>query len=442
VKRLLPVVAIALIWAAPAHAISKQSGVRTMLDGTKIAYDLYEPDGTPPAAGWPGVLLLHGLGGSKDQLAPEAQVFAAHGYAALAYSARGEGTSTGDLELAGPNETGDERAMTAFLTGLPEVSDQVGAWGVSYGGGQIWNGLADRIPFKAAAIVATWTDLYSALWPQNVARSGIVAGFAHAVVDRSPLVAANATNAIQSQNMPSLKALADARSAYSQLSSIQTPVYMFQGRVDYAFDVTQALNGFLRIRGPKHLYIGQFGHPPSTFTTPDMAYVESQSLAWFDHFLKGAPNGVDKTKPLTLAAATGSRRVSYDGVPKTKIVTVGFRGTTAVRTGPVFRGPLETFGVSILKVQVQRLAQYPRLVAVVFAGNRVITHGAVVPHKGLNSIRLANYVQYLPRGTRLRVQFGPDGGADVAYLGFGDSGSITLGAADLELQALTKPVSG
>jgi ABC-2 type transport system ATP-binding protein len=442
VKRLVLVVALALLWAAPAQAISKQSGTRTMADGTQIAYDLYEPDGMPPAGGWPGVVLLHGLGGSKEQVAPEAEIFAAHGYAALAYSARGQGTSTGSLELAGPNETSDERAMTAFLTGLPEVSDRtVGAWGVSYGGGQIWNGLAAGIPFKAAAVVATWTDLYSALWPQNVARSGIVAGFARAVVDRSPLVAANATDAIQSRNMPAIKALVDARSAYSKLSSITAPVYMFQGRVDYAFDVTQALNGFLRVRGPKHLYIGQFGHPPSTFTTPDLAYVESQSLAWFDHFLKGAPNGIDRTKPLTLAAAVGSRRVSYAGVPKTKVVTVGFRGTTAVRTGPTFRAPLETFGVSILRVQVRKLSHYPRLVAVLFAGNRVVTHGAVVPHTGLDTIRLANYVQYLPRGTRLRLQLGPDGGADIAYLGFGDSGSIALGPAVLSLQALTKPVS-
>jgi hypothetical protein len=108
----------------------------------------------------------------------------------------------------------------------------------------------------------------------------------------------------------------------------------------------------------------------------------------------------------------------------------------------VFRTPLETFGVSLLKVQVRKVSQYPRLVAVVFAGNRVISHGAIVPKVGLQSIRLANYVQYLPKGTRLRVQFGPQGGADLAYLGFGDAGSISLGAAFLSLQTLTKPVSG
>ncbi len=123
--------------------------------------------------------MLHGLGGSKDEVAPVAQILAAHGYAALAYSDRGSGTSTGDLELAGPNEISDERAMESFFAGLPQVSDtQIGAWGISYGGGQVWNGLVAGIPYKAAEVVETWTDLYTALWPGDIARSGIVAGFA------------------------------------------------------------------------------------------------------------------------------------------------------------------------------------------------------------------------------------------------------------------------
>ena len=437
-------VAIAFfLWAAPAQAISKQSGFQTMADGTQLAYDLYEPDGVAPAGGWPGVMLMHGLGGSKDDMAAMGQVLASQGYAALAYSARGEGTSTGDLTLAGPDEISDERAMEQWFAGLPEVSDtQIGAWGVSYGGGQIWNGLAAGIPFKAVCVVATWTDLYSALWPQNVARSGIVAGFAATVAARSPLIQQYETDAVQSLDMPAIQALVAPRSAYKALPTITAPVYMFQGRVDYAFDVTQAENGYLRVKGPKKLYIGRFGHPPSTFTTPDMAYVQSQSLAWFAHYLDGAPNGIDTSKPVTIAAATGSRKVSYDGLPKTKTIPVGFRGTGLVRTGASFLQPVETFGVSLLRVNVAKLSSYPRLVATVKAGNHVITHGAIVPKLGSNTIRLANYVQYIPKGTKLSVTFGSSSArGDFAYLGFGGTGSITLGSADLELQVLTKPVT-
>ncbi|MGZ4290125.1 MAG: alpha/beta hydrolase, partial [Gaiellaceae bacterium] len=443
VRLLVPIAVALFLWAAPAQAFSKQTGARTMADGTSIAYDLYEPDGAAPAAGWPGVVVLHGLGGSKDDMAAVAQVFVSHGYAALAYSARGSGTSTGNLELAGPNEVSDERAMEQWFAGLQEVSDtQIGAWGISYGGGQVWNGVAAGIPYKAIEVVETWTDLYSALWPQNVARSGIVAGFVRAVVARSPLIAANATNAIQSLDMPTVKALVDARSSITQLPSVTAPVFMFQGRVDWAFDVTQALNGYSRVRGPKKLYVGQFGHPPSTFPGPDIDYVFGQSVAWFDHWLNSAPNGIDKAAPVTIAAATGSRRVSFAGVPKTKVVPVGFRSTTLRRTGASFRQPVETFGVSVLKVQVRRVSHYPRLVATVLAGGKPITHGAIVPRVGLQTIRLANYVQYVPKGTRFSVVFGPASTApDISYLGFGDQGSISLGPADLQLQVLVKPVS-
>ena len=46
------------------------------------------------------------------------------------------------------------------------------------------------------------------------------------------------------------------------------------------------------------------------------------------------------------------------------------------------------------------------------------------------------------KGTRLSVTFGPSSGsADVAYLGFGDEKSISLGTAVIALQTLTKPVS-
>jgi esterase/lipase len=428
---------------APAQAFSKQTGTRTMSDGVGIAYDLYEPDGAAPAGGWPGVVVMHGLAGSKDDMASVADAFVSHGYAVLAYTDRGHGTSGGVAGLAGPDDTATEQAMFSFFAGLPEVSDtQIGAWGISYGGGQTWNGLAAGIPYKAAEVVETWTDLYSALLPQDLAKSGIVLGFAKSIEARSPLIAAIENDAAHSTNIPALKVFADSRSSYAKLPSVTTPVYMFQGRVDYAFDVGQALNGYTRSAGPKHLYVGQFGHTPSTFPGPDVAYVLAQGVAWYDHYLKNAPNGIDKSPPVTIAAATGTKRTSYVGLPKTKVIPAGLRGTSMRRTGPRFGQALETFGVSLLKVQVRKVTNYPRLVATVLAGSRVITHGGIVPKVGLNTIRLADYVQYLPKGTRLTVTFADSSTNDVAYLGFGSSGSITLGPAILSLQVLTKPVSG
>jgi hypothetical protein len=38
------------------------------------------------------------------------------------------------------------------------------------------------------------------------------------------------------------------------------------------------------------------------------------------------------------------------------------------------------------------------LVAVVTAGNMVVTHGAIKPHQGRNVIRLASYCVFVPKG--------------------------------------------
>lgn len=90
-----------------------------------------------------------------------------------------------------------------------------------------------------------------------------------------------------------------------------------------------------------------------------------------------------------------------------------------------------------MTVRVKSLSRYPRLVAVIRAGGKVVTHGATVPRKGTVAIPLASYVQTIPKGARVTVRLGQDSGFDdVAYLGFGDSGSIALGPPTIRLSVL------
>jgi len=449
-RRLLLVVLVALAAAGPADAFTKQSGTLTMDDGVALAYSLYEPDGTAPAGGWPGVLVLHGLGGNIASVEAVSTSFANGGYAVLAYDARGHGASGGDVTLAGPREVADLRAVRDALAGRPEVLDKVGAWGISYGGGQIWNALAAGVPLAAAEVVETWTSLYEALWPQDVARSGIVAGLASSVIPRSPLIAGLRDAAVQSTNPPAIRALATERSALGRLGSVTTPVYLFQGRVDFVFDVTQASQAFSRLRGPKKLYLGTFGHTPSAFPGPDVGYVLSQGLAWFDRFLKGTANGVESAKVVVAKQGSGTARVSLQGLPATKQQAFALPGSSKVsgnglasRSTAPLRATLETWGGGTARVTVPKLARYPRLVVTVLAGNTVVTHGALKPRQGVNVVKLANYVVRVPKGTRLRVTVGPSSPAgQLAYLGFGDAGSATIGPISLTLSRLATPISG
>ena len=104
------------------------------------------------------------------------------GYAVLTVDARGHGQSGGLVGIDGPREVADVRAIRDWLAARADVSDtKIGAWGISYGGGAILNSLVAGVPWAAVVTVESWTDLYSALMPQGLVKSGLVAGLASSI---------------------------------------------------------------------------------------------------------------------------------------------------------------------------------------------------------------------------------------------------------------------
>jgi len=428
--------------------------MQTMDDGVPIAFTRYTPDGAAPSGGWPGVMVLHGLAGNRGSVDAIASAFATAGYSVLAYDARGHGVSGGEVTLAGPREVADLRALRQAFAARAEVSDaKIGAWGISYGGGQIWNALAAGVPFAAVEMVETWTSLYQALWSQDLARSGIVAGLAAGITARSPLVASFRDDAVQSRNLGNVRTIAAERSILPRaggLASIKTPVYLFQGRIDFVFDITQAAQAFAGLGGPKKLYVGNFGHTPSTFPGADVQYVLAQAVAWYDRHLKGKANGVDAAKVVIAKQGSATGRVSLGALPKSTLTSYVLPGRSVARgnalvsrrTAPL-RNAVETWGMGTVHVEVPKLASYPRLVVTVLAGDKVVSHGGLKPRAGRNVVKLANYCVYVPKGTRLRVTVGSSSPAgQIAYLGFAGSGSATIGKITLRLATLAKPISG
>ncbi|HEY3051141.1 MAG TPA: CocE/NonD family hydrolase, partial [Gaiellaceae bacterium] len=186
-----------LAFALPttASAFSKTDQPIQVSDGVKLATTYYVPDGAPPAGGWPAVMLLHVLGGSRNDMrtplgmslnsVAETQLVP-QGYAALTFDARGHGQSEGLVSIDGPREIQDVRELFNWLAAQPGVNGQrIGAFGYSYGGGAIWRATAEGVPFAAIEPAITWTDLYSALVPQDLARSGVVLGFWQSIAARA-----------------------------------------------------------------------------------------------------------------------------------------------------------------------------------------------------------------------------------------------------------------
>ncbi len=70
--------------------------------------------------------------------------------------------------LDGPKDVQDTRDLFDWLAARSDVSDtQIGAFGLSLGGGAVWNAAVAGVPFKAIVPAITWTNLATALAPQG-----------------------------------------------------------------------------------------------------------------------------------------------------------------------------------------------------------------------------------------------------------------------------------
>jgi ABC-2 type transport system ATP-binding protein len=121
----------------------------------------------------PAILLAHGFGGSKDELAGQARSLARAGYLVLAYSARGFGASDGLIHLDSVHfEVADGSRLLDWLQNRPEVLKRsgqpvFGVAGSSYGGAlALMLGATDQRVSAVAADI-TWNNLGSALFPNN-----------------------------------------------------------------------------------------------------------------------------------------------------------------------------------------------------------------------------------------------------------------------------------
>src|SRR5215475_7752723 len=361
-RLVLALVLLALAAPGIASAFTKQDRTIAMSDGVRLAATYYVPDGAPPAGGWPAVMLFHGLGGSRTAATPlgvslnamaETQLVP-QGYAALTFDARGHGQSGGLVSIDGPREIQDVRELFGWLAAEPGVNGQrIGAFGYSYGGGAIWRATAEGVPFAAIEPAIPWTDLYSALLPQDLARWGVLLGFWQSIQARAaPGLEAIVNDAIASRNLAAIHQFADQRSVRGLLGSIRTPTFLMQGRRDFAFDLDHALTAYARLKAPKRLYLADFGHPPAANPPGEAAHVFPEARAWFDRYLKGLPNGIDRQPSIEVAPDPWTGRTfRYRTLPTRKTLRLSYPGRAAIgstgkvaRTRPRLRARAETFG--------------------------------------------------------------------------------------------------
>ena len=449
------ILAAALVCAGGASAAPGWTEVTiTASDATPLACAYIIPSGTAPAGGWPGVILFHGLGQSHIDMEPYGSALAQFGFADLACDARGTGASGGKFGLDGPNEVQDAQDLFTWLAARADVSNtQIGAFGLSLGGGEVLNAAVAGVPFKAIVPAITWTNLGAALNPSGVPKVGLLSQLFQSVPSsqwdssltqtRTDLLGGTVTAAVKSAEA--------ARSSRSKLQSLHVPTFLLQGRHDFLFDMDQAIAAYKLLAGPKRLYLGDIGHAPAKNPAAEEPTYLTEVVRWLDEYLAGGPKlggGVELAHDPWNGATT-----SYKGLPPTRHKVVTLPGTTKLtapgastsRSIRLTGGPLETFGDGSITVRYSGAASsWTHLVATVAVKgtSTPVTFGAarVTKRSGVLKIPLSDQAVLLPRGKRLVVAIGGET-ADGVYAQTGDSGSITIGSITLNLSLLKRAVS-
>jgi esterase/lipase len=462
VRVVVAVAAVALICAGGASAESAGWTAVTIdaSDTTPLACANIIPSGTEPAGGWPGVILFHGLGQSHTDVEPIGSALAQFGFASLACDARGTGASGGKFGLDGPRDVQDAQDLFDWFANRNDVSNtQIGAFGLSLGGGEVWNAAVAGVPFKAIVPAITWTKLASALNPGGVAKTGLFSILSQLVPLQNwdPAVAETAQSLLQGDVTSAVNSTEAARSSRSQLHSLKVPTLLLQGRHDFLFDMDQAIAAWKILAGPKRLYLGDLGHPPAKNPPAEQTdYVEA-IIGWFIHYLAigETPNG-----GVQLAHDPWDGTWSkYKKLPKTTTASVNLPGRSfihgphdAFRSARLTGGPHETFGDGSVTVHYSAAKSWTHLVATISVqgGSTVVTEGAapIKSSSGVVKIPLMNEAVLLPRGKRLRVRLGATSWDDAYHLGIPvyasappEGASIKIGSATLKLSFLKRTVS-
>ncbi|MBV8066275.1 MAG: alpha/beta hydrolase [Actinobacteria bacterium] len=444
-----------LLLAAAIGVATPQPVTVTVSDGTQLACSIVEPDGAPPPGGWPGVILFHGLGQSHTDMEPiAAEALAPAGFATLECDARGTGASGGLFGLDGPKEDQDARDLFTWFAARPEISDtQIGALGLSLGGGAVWNAAVAGVPFKAIVPVITWTNLQTALAPAGVPKTSLV-GLLSQLTPASrwdpTLLAASAALGAGTVT-PDAVAAAAARSPLTSLPSISVPTLLIQGRHDFLFDIDQAETAYRELAGPKEMYLGDLGHVPAANPQAEQMTYFSLAAKWFLHYLDGV--GSTGTGVVLAHDPWDGTTTSYAGLPPTKTVSVALPGTTKIGSGGtvvrgarITGGPHETFGDSTVTVHYSGAKRWGHLVAVLTASGVAgpITTGAcpITSPSGTVRIHLLDESVEAPAGAKFTVTLSStSGNAPVYGTGVASGASITIGKESLTLSVLKRAVS-
>lgn len=187
------------------------------------------------------VVLLHGFGGSQDEMLPVAQALNVAGYSVFTYDQRGCGASNGDLTF-GAKEQDDLIAVVDYLAAREDVDpEQLGAFGFSMGAATLLMTAAREPRLKAIVADSAWAT----------ARSWLEPSLRSVFLRPRDRFSSLSLKLAQSRTHISIDAL---RPVASIGSISPRPVLLIHGSADTVVRPADAEQNFFAARNPKRLF--------------------------------------------------------------------------------------------------------------------------------------------------------------------------------------------
>jgi predicted acyl esterase len=273
------------------------------MDSADATY--FIPPTAPPPAGHPGILFVHGFGGSKDDDTANGWIYSAAGYVTLCYSVRGHGLSTGGSTVMAERERSDLATIVDFMRTIPGIdTGKIGISGGSQGGLHGLWAIADRLPVAAVS-----SDVIVPGWAGDMLMNGSVRRTVANLLKSSRVKYDPVRDTLwdyvrNDQYEGLLSAFVPGRDLdTAALNSATVPSLRFLKWQDHYFSAAGGIAAFQNYAGPKKLYLGTRGHF-SDQVESEKFYTNDQVTRWLAHYLKGDDNGIDAEPVYTFAESS------------------------------------------------------------------------------------------------------------------------------------------
>ncbi|MET9086996.1 CocE/NonD family hydrolase [Streptomyces sp. NPDC004237] len=296
--------------------------------GTTLKANVVTPAGADGSRRYPLLVMPTSWGFPQVQYLAQAQKLADSGYVVVAYNVRGFWQSGGGIEVAGPPDVADaSKVIDWALANTPSDAGHIGMAGVSYGAGISLLAAAHDRRIKAVASLSGWADLIDSIYSGRTEHSeatalldgvGQVTGRPSAETSQV-LKDFFAADLSKEQELIDWGKKRSAATYVDQINKNGAAIMLANAWGDTVFPPNQIADFYGRLTGPKRLELRPGDHATAELTglfgLPNDVWTDTER--WFDHYLKGADNGIDREQPVELKSrSTGG----YEGYPDWKSV--------------------------------------------------------------------------------------------------------------------------